>query len=265
MTAYNWYIFFLCLIVFIALTILFSVLISSIINLTIKLIRSGVEDEEIKKEHRQKKNKKHKVLENIISTFVSIVLMIILVSALLANLSGKAYFEDIPTLQAVKSDSMAEKHPDNEYLYDNSLNDQVQMFDLVFTYKMPSESNLKLYDIVVYEINGTKVMHRIVDIKDTTDSKKNIRLYTTQGDAINSPDKFDVKYDQMLGIYRGEHIPFIGSFIMFLQSPAGWLCILLVYITIIASPIIEKKIVHEKKKRLEHLRKNSFSIKDKTS
>jgi hypothetical protein len=46
----------------------------------------------------------------------------------------------------------------------------------------------------------------------------------------------------MQGIYHGERIPYVGSFILFMQSPAGWLCILLVVFAMICTPILEKKL-----------------------
>jgi len=54
----------------------------------------------------------------------------------------------------------------------------------------------------------------------------------------------------MQGIYEGNRIPFIGSFILFLQSPAGWLCVLLVIFSMVVTPIVEKKIKEATKKRI---------------
>jgi hypothetical protein len=54
----------------------------------------------------------------------------------------------------------------------------------------------------------------------------------------------------MKGIYRGERIPMVGSFIVFMQSPAGILCMLLVIFGFIIMPIIEKKIERERNIRL---------------
>ena len=70
-----------------------------------------------------------------------------------------------------------------------------------------------------------------------------------QGDAVSSPDRFPVLYSQMRGIYKGEKIPFVGSFVLFMQSPAGWLCMLLVLIALISTPILEKKLQNSKKAR----------------
>ena len=54
----------------------------------------------------------------------------------------------------------------------------------------------------------------------------------------------------MQGIYEGSRIPFVGSFVLFLQSPAGWLCVLLVIFAMIATPVVEKKIKEETDKRV---------------
>ena len=51
MTAYEKYNLVLCLIVFVALTALFSALIANLIRLTLKVINSGLEDEQIKTEY----------------------------------------------------------------------------------------------------------------------------------------------------------------------------------------------------------------------
>ena len=41
MSEFDWYVFFLCLIVFILLTVTFTYLITLIVKLTVRLIRSG--------------------------------------------------------------------------------------------------------------------------------------------------------------------------------------------------------------------------------
>jgi hypothetical protein len=136
---------------------------------------------------------------------------------------------------------MSEKHEKNDYLFNNDLNDQFQTFDLILTYKLPKEEDLKLYDIVVYEVDDILVIHRIVGIEEAND-KHSERYFLLQGDAIERPDRFPVYYSQMKAIYRGERVPFVGSFITFMQSPAGWMCVILMAVTVIALPLIERKI-----------------------
>ena len=94
------------------------------------------------------------------------------------------------------------------------------------------------------------VLHRIIGIEEPNEAHPNERHFLLQGDALERPDRFPVLYSQMRGIYRGESVPFIGSFILFMQSPAGWLCILLVVFALIATPILEKHIRQQEEERL---------------
>ena len=43
--------------------------------------------------------------------------------------------------------------------------------------------------------------------------------FLLKGDANENNDRFPVLYSQMTGIYKNERIPFVGSFILFLQAP----------------------------------------------
>ena len=42
-----------------------------------------------------------------------------------------------------------------------------------------------------------------------------------------------------------------GSFILFMQSPAGWMCALLILVAMIATPILEVLFYHKKKQRID--------------
>ena len=137
---------------------------------------------------------------------------------------------------------MSKKNEKNKYLFDNNLNNQIQMFDLIAMYKLPDEMDLKLYDVVIYEVDDMLIVHRIVEIEEPNEKHPDHRYFKLQGDAVDAPDRFPVLYSQMRGIYKGWKVPFIGSFIMFMQSPAGWLCILLVVGAVIGSPIIDRKL-----------------------
>ena len=253
MTSYEIYVFILCLIVFVLLTALFSFLISSIIKLTVRLVRSGAEDERIKKEYADAKEKKNRRLPIIIDRTVSILLCCVLFAffgfSVYVNLSGAYVSDSIPTLSVVKSNSMSYKNARNGYLYANDLNDQFNTFDIVLTYKLPPEEELKLYDVVLYEVDGTPIIHRIVGIEAPNETH-NDYYFLLQGDAIENPDRFPVYYSQMRGIYRGEHIPFLGSFVAFMQSVAGYLCVLLTVFGIVAIPMVEKRVNAVKLERL---------------
>ena len=150
---------------------------------------------------------------------------------------------------------MARKNPENTYLFDNNIQNQLQMFDVVICNHLPAEDALKLYDIVVYKQDDMYVIHRIVGIEEPNANHPNERHFLLQGDAVENPDKFPVLYSQMQGIYEGVRIPFVGGFILFLQSPAGWLCVLLVIFSMTVTPIVEKKIKEATEKRI-----SAFSV-----
>lgn len=252
MSGYDIYVFALCLIVFAILVGTSSIMLTSIVKLTIKTIKLGAEDEKIKKEYfkAQKIKRKCKGFDFILSLILCLILCVVFAFSIFVGCSGDSYSTDFPTLKVVKSASMATKHEKNTYLYLNELNDQFDTFDLIFTYKLPEEKDLKLYDIVVYEVDGVDLVHRIVGIEEPNEEHPSERFFLLQGDAVERPDRFPVHYFQMKGIYKGERIPFIGSFITFMQSPAGWLCILLVVTAMIIAPILEHFIAKEKTSRL---------------
>lgn len=248
MSQYDIYIFILCFIVFTLFTVTFSFLISQIMKLTVKLIRAGAQDEEIKKEAEKARKKGScfgKTVDCIVSLILCGVLLVFFGFSLYVNIRGDAYSDTVPTLKVVNSASMAKIHPKNAYLEAAGINNQFDTFDMLLVYKTPAEKDLKLYDVVLYEVDGILLSHRIVGIEEPNEKHPDQRYFLLQGDAVESPDRFPVKYEQIKGIWRGEKIPFIGSFVLFMQSPAGWLCVLLVIVSMIATPRMEKKIKDE--------------------
>lgn len=245
MTGYEIYIFVLCLVVFVALTVFFAALIACIAKMNIKLIRGGFADGEIRKQREKsaKKTAVFRTLEIIFSAALFVAAITVFFFSLQVKINEKKPVER-NVIKVVKSASMAEKDGFNKYLTENNLNDQIQMFDLIVVSPLPKESDLKLYDIVVYEADGQMIVHRIVDIKEADETHPQ-RRFVLQGDANRYSDKFPVLYSQMKGIYGGKKVPYIGSFVVFMNSPAGWLCVLLVVAVCIAYPFIEKKLKKE--------------------
>lgn len=255
MTSFEIYVFFLCIIVFIMLTSLFSFMLTVIIKNQLKLIRNGLEDKAIKIEYSKdfKTSKTWKWIECVFSFLLCLVLGAVFFVSVYMNVTEDRPANGIPSIKVVKSESMATKNSKNTYLKENHLNNQLQMFDLVFCRHLPKEEDLKLYDIVVYKQDDRYVIHRIVGIEEPNNTHPNERHFLLQGDAVDRADTFPVLYSQMRGIYQGERIPFVGSFVLFMQSPAGWLCILLVLFGTIAIPIVEKKVDLAKKERLSYI------------
>lgn len=251
MTQFDLYVLILCFIVFILLGGLSLFIILYITKLSVKLIRHGVEDEKIIAEYEKNKlKKKTGIIDYIVSGIFFLAVFAFFSFSIFVNVQEDKYFENIPTFKVVNTGSMSYKNEKNTYLTLNNLNDQFSTFDVILTYKLPDEEDLKLYDIVVYELNGVMVVHRIIGIEEPNDKHPDQRHFLLQGDANDSPDRYPVLYSQMKGIYKGQNIPFIGSLITFMQSPAGWICIFLIIGTMIGTPILESYFEKEKNKRL---------------
>lgn len=260
MSGYDLYVFFLCLIVFTLLTVTFTVMISIIVKLTLKTIRHGLEDERIKKEY-EKERRCGKVMKVVNAVSTALILAIVLGACALSvsvQLSGSA-----AGTKVVLSGSMSLKHDANTYLVENELHDQVNTFDLVFLDPIPAEEELELYDIVAYDYQGELILHRIVGIEEPNEKHPDCRHFLLRGDAVRYSDEFPVLYQQMRAIYRGERIPYVGSFFVFIQSPAGYLCVVLLLCAMIATPIAEKKLWQAKLARLEqigYIRKEALEV-----
>lgn len=255
MSGYDLYVFFLCFIVFTLLTGLFSVMLYYIIKTTLKTIKHGLEDERIETEYRKLQNESPiiKWIFRIVSATMLVVFFCVAVSSIVMQLSDDRVKGDAVVPKIVMSNSMSFKNENNKYLQQNNLDDQFDTFDLIYTHALPDEFDLQLYDIVVYEYHGELIIHRIVGIEEPNDKHPDVRHFLLQGDAVQYTDEFPVLYEQMRAIYKGENIKYIGSFFAFMQSPAGYLCILLVIFAVVATPIAEKKLLSAKLARLTEI------------
>ena len=258
MTSYQTYSLVLSIVVFAILTATSALVITIIYKQKRRLIINGVEDNQIVADFQKKKENKgtkidklSRVLNIGLTLIIVFVLLVAFIMSTYVGCTEKNYSGNLPVYRVVKTDSMATKHPKNTYLVDNNLDNQFRSMDLIATYKLPAEQDLKLYDIVVYEVDGILLVHRIVKIEEPNASHPNERHFMCQGDAVDSPDRFPVLYSQMRAIYKGEKVPFVGSFVLFLQSPAGWLCILLVVVGMVVAPILDKTLDKHKQQRVQ--------------
>ena len=254
------YVFLLCLIVFIMLAGFSAVCLGTICRMRVKLIRYGDEDISILKEYEDNLEGKKRIFRRIfkfIDVVVSFTLFIAFVAvfslSLYINWSQDMYFDDMPTYRVVKTESMATVHEKNSYLNDLGVDNRIQQFDLIATYQIPAPEDIQLYDIVVYEVEDYLIIHRVVGIEPPNEKHPDEYYFTLQGDAVETVDKGPVLYSQLRAVYRGERIPFIGTFVLFMQSPAGWLCMVLVLSIVLLTPLIDRIIIHERRKRLREI------------
>jgi signal peptidase I len=240
------------------MTVVSALVIWKLTSLSLKVIRNGGDDESILKDNEKENEKQEdvvrykagKALEWVLSCLLFVAFACVFVFSAYVNIRGDVYFEDMPTVKVVYSDSMSKKHEDSEYLFENNLNDQFNAMDLIFVYKAPNPEDLEVYDVIVYQYKDTYVVHRIIEIQEPNERHPDEYWFKTQGDAVGAPDSI-VKESQVLAIYRGEKMSYMGSFVLFMQAPIGWLCLLLMFIGAIVTPVIDKKLQKEREMRLE--------------
>lgn len=255
MSGFDSYALLLCLIVFFVLTIVFGVMLSTIVKLTKRSIIAGFDDEKIKQDYLKELDKKDSkvfvIIEKVFNAVLGVLCVLIFSLSIVVKVTNYELTQDIPTARVVESGSMSYKNSSNKYLKENNLNDQMQVFDLIITRKLPLEMELELYDIVVYEYDGKLLIHRIVGIEEPNEKHPEVRHFLLQGDANVYPDRFPVLYTQMKAIYKGERIAYAGSIFSFFQSPAGYLCIMLILAYVFGFPFVEKQIDSVTEDRLD--------------
>jgi signal peptidase I len=258
MTPYETYVFFLCLIVFVLLAGFSSFCIYMLVRMLIRLVRSGQEDRRVVREYYSIEPQRGSVVDKILYFILTALMVgaftVTFLFSQYVDVSENKYIESLPTFRVVQSSSMSEIHEKNSTISDLGLTDQFDTFDLIITHDMPAVEDIQLYDIVVYEVDDTLIIHRIIDIEAPNDKHPDEYYFATRGDAVPNADRYPVLYSQMKGIYRGERIPFVGSFILFMQSPAGWLCMIFVLAVTIITPIVEYKLKKEKARRAYRIR-----------
>lgn len=84
------------------------------------------------------------------------------------------------------------------------------------------QDEYEIGDILTYRDGNILVTHRIVNKTDTT--------YTTRGDANNTNDPAILKSTAVGKTIF--HIPYIGSAILFVQTPIGLFCVLAILISL---------------------------------
>ena len=254
MTGFELYVFIICLVSFVSIVGLFSAMLFIIVRNEVKAIDRGYMDDVIIDEYTKKKKEKTRfgAFQTVLLSFV-VLALVFFGFTFFVKFQNPTVEGSVPVPRVVLSSSMAYKNESNHYLEQHGLDDQFDTFDLIFTHELPGEFELELYDVVVYEFRGELIVHRIVGIEEPNEQHPEHRLFQLRGDAIRYSDSDPVSYSQMRSIYKGERIPYVGSFVAFMQSPAGYLCIFLVIVGFVATPLIERYMINKRKKRFKQL------------
>lgn len=218
-------------------------------------IKCGKYDDEIinneryDRSEKAKRNKKNsKIFKNIVFYAALAIIIPLFVFSLISRVSNNVMNLSNKSLMVVASGSMSEKHEENNYLFENQLNNQFQTYDIIILEKVDSFEELELYDVIAYlndeEIN---VIHRIIEI-DKDNGK-----YVTRGDANDATDKYHPTHSDVIGRYTGVRIPGIGMFVLFLQSYFGIITVLSLMYCLIMFDKVNSMVDEEKNKRVRAL------------
>ena len=149
---------------------------------------------------------------------------------------------------AVASGSMSEKNEANPYLA--NINNQFNTYDMIMLEKVESTNDLQLYDVIAYvNDEGVNIIHRIVGFQQTSSGIR----FVTRGDSNNADDEYKPSMDDVLGEYTGKRIPYIGVFLMFLQSYSGIITVAAVIYCLIMIESMGNKIYDAREDRLAFL------------
>ncbi len=98
-----------------------------------------------------------------------------------------------------------------------------QKNDLLIVRSAPKDEAYRKGEVICFKSEGVYITHRIVEVSREGDDT----VYTTQGDANNTPDTDSVRPNQIVGVYRS-HIKGLGGFVLYIQTPQGMvLCVML--------------------------------------
>lgn len=244
LSGFELYSFIINVILLIILLIISIIIITILTRLYLKSLRSGILDEEISSLNINK-NIKFLKMRKLLLIILDIIIFVLFILLIIFKINNINYFK----LMVVKSSSMEIINENNTYLITNNLNNQINKYDLIYIDKLPSEEKLNLYDIIIYKDSSNNfIIHRIISIEYNED--ESTYYYELKGDSNQYSDANKITYNDMIGIYKNIRIKYIGSLLLFLSSPLGFICITLILISIISILFINKLFNKEINKRL---------------
>lgn len=228
--------------------VVFTILFRGYSNVMIKETISGKRDielidEEIKKKKFAKRNRIIKIVKNVVFYLILIIMIPLFIISLVNKIQGNVSMLGKNIVMVVASDSMSVKNEANDYLinYDNQFN----TYDIIFLERI-NEDDLKKYDVIAFKNGNVNIIHRIVDIEETSLHD----IYTTRGDKYDEDDQYKPSYEEVIGVYRGKRLKGIGIFIRFAQSYAGIITVLSLIYCMIMIDYYSKKMDKSQNERL---------------
>ncbi|MFP7297141.1 signal peptidase I SipW [Neobacillus niacini] len=78
-------------------------------------------------------------------------------------------------------------------------------------------SSYKKGDVITFQMDGKLITHRIIDVK----KQNGQAVYKTKGDNNDGADRWSVTPQNVIGMYKGFHIPYVGYALNYSSSKLG--------------------------------------------
>lgn len=237
-------------------SVVFTILYQSYVRSSVVQVESGKRDIELidmALNERSKRTVRIRKAGSVIRTVLFTLFLILIIPLFVFSVINR-FAEDKPvfgkTFMVVASGSMSVKNADNGYLTTNNLHDQFDRYDIIILEAVSSPEELKQYDVIAYRNDeGVNIIHRIVAVSGSGDKVS----YSMRGDSNNKNDDFHPTFADIIGVYRGTRVKFVGIVVMFLQSYSGIITIIALLYCLFMIDYISRKIEKCEKVRLEQL------------
>lgn len=190
----------------------------------------------------KEKNKVVQVILNVLFVIFYFVIGSLLLIAIVFKVTNQTMYLGDRTLLTIRTGSMEKVNPNNTYIEQNNLTNQVEQFSLIALNKVKSEEELKLYDVAAYKHEDTIFVHRIIRIFHNEEQGKT--FYTFRGDSNSSSAEFEltITFDQIIGKYNGFQNYGLGVTLTYMQSNIGVIALCSGILFLLTFNITESKI-----------------------
>ena len=215
--------------------------------------------------YKKKKSRSNwNILGNSILAVIFVIMVVGFIFAMIIKGSNQAISIKGVTYYVIETGSMEEVNQNNDYLInptsDNEyINTRINQYSLVGIEDYTDVSQLEVYDIVAFEMDGKVVVHRLLSINHQEDGSY---TFTFRGDAnrYSLSGEIGVSEDRIIGIYNGYQSFVLGSLIVYLQSGIGLITIFAIIIVMSMYSYYYDKLEAGSKKRYEVLMNERYRL-----
>lgn len=182
-------------------------------------------------EQKAKRARGWKILGNTVLIAFYLVLVGVTIGAISIRAQGETFAIGDSSFIVIKTGSMEEANPQNSYLAENNLDNQILTYSLIELKAVNDPSEMEVYDIYAFKADDTIYVHRLID---TLTGSNGETRYIFRGDANTATASFEasVGFEQIIGVYTGWNSFELGIFVNYAQSYIGIITFFLALILI---------------------------------